>query len=133
MRAKVATGPMLTTVRRVARPLTALVLAAFLAPGAVLQCSEISAIGKEVMACCKPGGAGAGLKAECCVLDDARPASERPSSTAASARPSFHALTAEVEPVTLALPAPPRDGTATDHPDHAPPDRLYIRYAVIRR
>jgi hypothetical protein len=122
---------MLAAFRPVARPLAALLLALFLAPGAVAQCREISAVTGDAMACCKRGD-GAGLTAECCAVQEAPPASERPSSATAAAR-SSHALAPAPALPPLGLPALVSIHTLTAATHLWPPDPLYLLYLSIRR
>lgn len=123
---------MLAFFRPLARPLSALVLALFLAPGAVVQCADISAVAGDVMACCKRGD-GAGLRADCCAVDEAPPASERPSSTAATARSSSHALAPAPALLPLGLPSFAAHRVLTTAVDRSRPDPLYLLYLSIRR
>lgn len=125
---------MLSHIRRIARSLGLFAVLVFIAPGVVVDCREISAMGAGLMSCCKPSDDGAGLKADCCVAGVETSAPERPSSTTASARPAADALavtTAALPPAGLAV--MPALGVI-DLLDTGPPlDRLYILYAVIRR
>jgi hypothetical protein len=125
---------MLSRFRRSARAFGLLALLAFLAPGVAVDCREMSALTGTAMACCNGPADGAGLRAECCAMGGELPASERPASTAASARSSSHSLAAEALPAPLGGPALAPAPDKVDTFDSAsPPDRLYLRFGVIRR
>lgn len=124
---------MLSTARRIARSLSVLVLALFLVPGALARCGEVSAFAGDLMGCCKPGSHDTGLKAECCVVEEAQPGSERPASTTPSPRSSSHALAAILPELPLGLPAISGDASPVTAAAASPPDRLYLKYGVIRR
>ncbi|MBA3886286.1 MAG: hypothetical protein H0X67_11225 [Acidobacteria bacterium] len=125
---------MLTCIRRMARPLAALAVLVFVAPGMVVDCREISAMAGDVMSCCKPSDDGTGLRADCCAAGVGTATPERPSSTTASARPAADALAVTTAALPLAGPAVMPGIGRVDPFDTGPPlDRLYILYAVIRR
>jgi hypothetical protein len=125
---------MLPRLRRSARAFGLLALVAFLAPGVAVDCREMSAVTGVAMPCCKGPADGTGLRAECCAMGGELPASERPASTAASARSSSHTLAPEAPPAPLGGPAvvtvPIRFHTFDSG---SPPERLYLRFGVIRR
>jgi hypothetical protein len=124
---------MLSRFRRSARAFGLLALLVFVAPGA-MDCREMSALIGSAMACCSGPADDAGVRADCCVMGGDQPASERPASTAASARSSSHSLAAEALPTPLGGPALAPAFGSLDIADSAlPPDRLYLRFGVIRR
>lgn len=124
---------MLSRFRRSTRACGLLALLVFVAPGAV-DCREISALTGSAMACCNGPDDDAGLRTECCGMGGELPASERPASTAASARTSSHSLTAEALPAPLGGPVlTPAFGSLDLFASDLPPDRLYLRFGVIRR
>jgi hypothetical protein len=125
---------MLSCLRRSARALSVLALLAFLAPAAAADCREISALTGSAMACCTGPIDDPGFWADCCAMGGDWPASERPASTAASARASSEALATAAPAVMLGEPilTPSLSAFQLLDPD-SPPDRLYIRFGVIRR
>lgn len=125
---------MLFSIRRLLRPLATLTFLGLIAPGAAIDCLEWSAAVGEPMSCCEPSSQGSGLMPECCAVDESQPASEPPASTAPSARTSSHALPVPAVLPTLNMPLSDGRAPAPSFADRgSPPDRLYIRYAVIRR
>jgi hypothetical protein len=124
---------MLTYIRRMARPLAALAVLVFVAPGMVVDCREISAMGGGLMSCCTPSGEGAGFRSDCCAVSE-RTSTERPASTTASARPAADALAVTTAALPLAGPAITPAFETIDLLDTGPPpDLLYIRFGAIRR
>jgi hypothetical protein len=125
---------MLSRVRRSARAFSVLALLAFVAPGVAVDCREMSALTGTAMACCGEPDGGSGLRTDCCGVSTDVPASERPASTAASARSSSHSLAADALPAPLGAPGLlPVLGTFDLFDAGSPPDRLYLRFGVIRR
>jgi hypothetical protein len=125
---------MLTRLRDSARALSLIALLGFLAPGLAVDCREMSALTGTAMPCCTGPDDATGLRAECCGVSTDVPASERPASTAASARSSSHSLTAAALPAPLGGPAlAPALATLVRFDPGSPPDRLYLRFGVIRR
>jgi hypothetical protein len=125
---------MLSRFRGSARRFGLFALLAFLAPGVAVDCREMSALTGGGMACCQGPADEVGLRAECCAVGGELPASERPASTAASARSSSHSLAAEALPAPLGGPAlVPALGTLGALDTGSPPGRLYIRFGAIRR
>jgi hypothetical protein len=125
---------MLSRFRDSARAFGLLALLVFVAPGVAVDCREMSALTGAAMACCNGPGDDAGLRTECCGVTGERPASERPVTTAVSARSSSHSLTALALPAPLGRPAlAPAFGSLDTFDSALPPGRLYIRFGVIRR
>lgn len=122
---------MLAACRSVARPLAAILLALFIAPGAVAECREVAAATGDAMTCCKRGES-ASLTADCCAVDEAPPASERPSSTAAPTRVSSLALDAAPVLLPLGSPSLALNLLSTTAADHTRPDPIYL-FLSIRR
>ena len=125
---------MLWRIRRSTRAVGFLALLVFVAPGVIVDCQDLSALNGAGMACCNTPADGTGLRAACCSMGRELPASERPSSTAASANSSSRSLPALALPVTLGALAPASIlGTSDTSGTGSPPVRLYIRFGVIRR
>ena len=125
---------MLWRLRRSTRAVGLLALLVFIAPGVIMDCQDLSALSGAGMACCNSTTEGSGLRGACCSMGRELPASERPSSTAASASSSSRSLLTAALPVALAAPASaPVLGTSDTSGTGSPPVRLYIRFGVIRR
>jgi hypothetical protein len=125
---------MLSCLRRSARAFSVFALLVFLAPAAAVDCRELSALTGSTMACCTGPIDDPGVWADCCAMGGERPASERPVSTAVSARASSDALATAAPPLTLGEPIlTPSFGAFQLLDPDSPPDRLYIRFGVIRR
>ena len=130
---KVAT-PMVSTIRRFARPLSALLLLVFLAPAAAVECKG-SPLGRvEAMDCCHHASEAPAMDPNCCAMRQqvpertqlATPLAPRSSDPSLSAGPAPAAV-----PVALTVSLPTFGGLVNTGPP--PFDSLYHRLSAIRR
>ena len=123
---------MLPLFRTLARPLSVLLLVALSAPAIALDCREMSAMSAAGMSCCRSTGE-AGVKADCCAVSEPDGTPVQPPATTAASRGDVY-VQAAVGATLAAEPLAPRAAVALTVADAGPPlDRLYIRFAVIRR
>ena len=125
---------MLSFLRRIARPLGFFVVLAMAAPAVALDCREISAMSGDMLPCCKSSQDGLGLNNDCCAVRTEQAGSSQPTTATAGARSASQAVLATSALLTCAGPAL-MPAFSVMHPADTgpPPDRLYIRFSVIRR
>jgi hypothetical protein len=121
--------------RRLARPLSALVAVAFLVPVRPADCAGFAASSHERMPCCaRQLDAATALDAGCCNVRESTPLPDRaPTSTPAGRRTSA-ADDAPAAQIACTMPAPSNlsRGSAAADPD-PPTFPLYLRISVLRR
>jgi hypothetical protein len=126
---------MLSRLRRLARPLSALALLLLLAPAHVSGSRDLAGHDDASMPCCMTHEDGSsGIKADCCAMQQQDPdASSRPAGTFPGTRNPDGKALAQATVILHAAVSIPGPSRSTDPIDSAPPpERLYLRLSVIR-
>lgn len=125
---------MTSLVRRLARPLSALLVVAFLAPASMAKCPPPPESGMTAMECCQHAAGSPAMDPNCCAMRQEAPAPGNPATpvTLRSSDQSMPvALAPETTPAVLHAAAPTPHGGANTGPENL--DRLYLRLSSIRR
>ena len=125
---------MLFRVRRFARPFSLLLLLAFAAPAAVVECAGAPASAAGRMDCCHKATTAPAMDPNCCAMEQQVPAPEQPATPATSRSFDRSASAALLPAAGPAVPGPL--AALVPEPVNTGPerfDRLYLRLSSIRR
>jgi hypothetical protein len=125
---------MVSVIRHLARPLSALLLVVLLAPAAVVECAGTALGGMDAVTCCHRSTDVAAMDPNCCAMRQHAPEPTQPATPVASGSSdqSFAvALLPAVVPVVVAPSVSAFAETVNTGP--VPLDPLYLRLSAIRR